>query len=404
MDIKPRRPRPPMPPRPPQNSPSSASPAQPPSRPLEPAPRPVELSPDAVPLPIGYKAPGLKIKKDRKKIRKIILLSAAGLVVVLLLSLLGGWLWYQSQLAAVSTDKGELVKISIKSGTAPSTIGQMLEDEGVIRNKDAFSIYTRLTATQNKLQAGSYRLSPGETTPEIVKHLTEGKVDTFNIRFLPGATLAENREVLIKAGYTEAEVDAGLSGTYLNPVLFEGKPAGDLEGYIYGETYNFSTSASVEDILGRTFEQFEKVIKENDLAEKFKAKGLTMYEGIILASIIQREAIKGDEPQIAQVFLTRLSINMELGSDVTYQYIADKTGVDRDVNLDSPYNTRRYPGLPPGPISAPGLGSLLGVANPAPGDYLFFLSGDDDITYYAKTLSEHEANISAHCKVKCSIL
>jgi UPF0755 protein len=89
---------------------------------------------------------------------------------------------------------------------------------------------------------------------------------------------------------------------------------------------------------------------------------------------------------------------------VTYQYIADKTGVPRDTNLDSPYNTRIKTGLTPGPIAVPGLNALLAVANPAAGDYLYFLSGDDDITYYGRTLSDHEANIAAHCKVKCTII
>jgi len=229
-------------------------------------------------------------------------------------------------------------------------------------------------------------------------------VDTFNITFLPGATLAENKKVLLKAGYSEAEISSGFASTYDSP-LFEGKPAtSDLEGYIYGETYNFGTGATVQDILIGTFNEYEKVIKENDLVAKFKAKGFSLYEGITLASIVQRESIGGDEAQIAQVFYSRLAVPMALGSDVTYQYIADKTGVDRDINLDSPYNTRRYEGLPPGPIAVPGKASLLGVANPAPGDFLFFLSGDDDITYYAKTLQQHEANIAAHCKVKCGII
>jgi len=79
-------------------------------------------------------------------------------------------------------------------------------------------------------------------------------------------------------------------------------------------------------------------------------------------------------------------------------------GVPRDTNLDSPYNTRRYTGLPPGPISAPGLNALLGVANPSGHDYLFFLSGDDDVTYFASDLAGHEANIKAHCKIKCTII
>ena len=146
------------------------------------------------------------------------------------------------------------------------------------------------------------------------------------------------------------------------------------------------------------------MLEQNQLQEAFAEQGLSLYEGITLASIIQREAIGGDEPQIAQVFYSRLSIGMELGSDVTYQYIADKTGVARDVNLDSPYNTRRYVGLPPGPIASPGVDALLATANPAEGDYLYFLSGDDDVTYFARTLEEHETNIREHCQQKCQII
>ncbi|HEY8992454.1 MAG TPA: endolytic transglycosylase MltG [Candidatus Microsaccharimonas sp.] len=374
----------------------SPQPVQPPETPVVPE--------RATPLPISNTSTGLKVKKDRKKMKKIALFSGLGVVVLLVALLAGGFIWYKTQLRPVGADKNELVKVTIKPGTTPSAIGKLLKDENVIRNEQAFSLYTRMTRTQNKLQAGTYRLSPGESTPEIVKHLVDGTVDTFSIRFLPGATLAENRDVLLKAGYSASEVDAALAGTYTSP-LFDTKPAGgDLEGYIYGETYNFSSSASVSDILTRTFDQYEKVVQDNDLVAKFTSHGLTLFQGITLASIIQREAVKGSEAQIAQVFYSRLAANMPLGSDVTYQYIADKTGVARDPNLDSPYNTRVKVGLPPGPISVPGLSSLQAVATPASGDYLYFLSGDDDITYYARTLSEHEANIKAHCQVKCSTL
>ena len=212
--------------------------------------------------------------------------------------------------------------------------------------------------------------------------------------------------MLIAAGYGDAEVDAALSKSYDSP-LFEGKPASaDLEGYIYGETYSFGTDTSVEAILEHVFEEFYSVIEENGLVAKYQAQGLSLYEGITLASIIQREASqKGDDmPQIAQVFYSRLELGMPLGSDVTYQYIADKTGVARDPGLDSPYNTRRYAGLPPGPIATPGEKALLAVAAPAQGNYLYFLSGDDNVTYFGRTLDEHEANIVSHCQEKCKII
>ena len=155
----------------------------------------------------------------------------------------------------------------------------------------------------------------------------------------------------------------------------------------------------------------EKIVKKYNLEEKFKARGLTLYQGITLASIIQRESIGcgsgvetcEDQRKIASVFYNRLKANMPLGSDVTYQYIADKTGVERSPNLKSPYNTRIQKGLTPGPIASPSLSALNAAADPINSDYLYFLSGDDDITYFAKTNEEHEANVKAHCQKKCQI-
>jgi len=391
MDIRPRRPKPQNPPTAPAAQPTTGSTLQQPEV-------PAQLPIDTISMDIAPQA------SPSKRSKRPLLFALLGLLFAIVGVVVASIIWYNVQLAAVDTNKTELVKVTIAPATTPDEIGEILKEKGVIRNATAFSVYTRLTKTQNSLQAGSYRLSPSESTQEIVGHLTKGSVDTFNVTFLPGATLAENKKVLIKDGYTETEIDAAFAKTYDTP-LFEGKPAtADLEGFIYGETYNFGTGASVEDILAATFTEYERVITENNLIEKLKARGLSLYEGITLASIVQRESIKGDEAQIAQVFYSRIAADMPLGSDVTYQYIADKTGVDRDPNLDSPYNTRRYAGLPPGPIAVPGLASLLAVATPAAGDYLYFLSGDDDITYYGRTLAEHEANILAHCAIKCSTL
>jgi len=393
---------PPRPAQPLAPRPFQPVPTQP--QPLSTTPTP-DLTPVAPPVsqPIQPNTAGLKVKKSSKG-KKIALFTLLGLFIIILGLAAAGYSWYQSQLSPVGSNKDELVKVTIPKDSAPSTIGQILKEKNVIRSEEAFALYTRISKTQNSLQAGAYRISPSESTPEIVEHLTSGRVDTFDITFLPGSTLAQNRQVLIKAGFSESEVDAGLSASYDSP-LFDGKPASaDLEGYIYGETYKFGSDATVKEILAHTFEIYNEFVSENDLVAKFKAQDLTLYQGIILASIVQRESIGGDEPEIASVFYNRLANGTELGSDVTYQYIADKTGVARDVNLDSPYNTRRYTGLPPGPIAAPGKNALLAVANPAQTDYLFFLSGDDDVTYYGTTLAEHEENIKAHCQQKCSIL
>lgn len=317
-----------------------------------------------------------------------------------------GYAWYQQELQPVSTDvNAARVRVTIERGTTPDDIGSLLVEKKVIKSSLAFEIYTRVSGTRNNLQAGVFSLSPRDTTAQIIDHLVAGKTDQFTITFLPGATLAQNKKVLLTAGYSEQEINTALSKTYSSP-LFQDKPAtADLEGYIYGETYTFTAGATVEQILQRTFEEYYAAIRDNGLIAELQTQGLNLYQGITLASIIQREvATKSDMKQVAQVFLKRYKEGIMLGSDVTYQYAADKLGVERDTNLDSPYNTRRFVGLPPGPIATPGLAALQATAAPAPGDYLFFLSGDDDVTYFARTDAEHQENIKNHCLQKCSVL
>lgn len=373
--------------------------------------------PDLLPAPQSIEAlpSGMSIKR-KMTLKKLILIIAASVIGLLLILSVAGWFWYKAQLAPVDSESKELIAVNIASGTTPDAIAAQLVQDGVIRSEFAFGVHTRLTGTQNSLQAGTYRLSPANDTPTIVDHLTKGRVDQFKITFYPGATLIDPTSrpesqkvdvttVLARAGYTEQEITSALAKDYDHP-LFKDKPASaDLEGYIYGETYHFNSGATVEDILTRTFDEFYTVITDNNLEAGFKKQGLNLYEGITLASIVQREVITAeDQRQAAQVFFTRLASDMELGSDVTYQYIADKTGVARDPSLDSPYNTRRYGGLPPGPIAVPGLGSLQAVAEPASGNYVYFLSGDDDVTYFARTFEQHEQNIIDHCKIKCASL
>ena len=352
----------------------------------------------------GAALPPLGVPKKRSKLK--VFLWSVGIVLLLTIGLGAGVFgWYTLSLEPVSAGSDSRTRVEIVSGTSPSEIGRLLEEKKLIRSRHAFEIYLRVSEKTNKLQAGTYSLSASESTPAIVDHIVAGKVDQFSITFLPGATLAQNRAGLLSAGYSDAEVDAALKKKYDHP-LFESKPEGaDLEGYIYGETYKFSSSASVEEVLLKTFDHYYKIIAENKLIDAFKVKGLNLYEGITLASIIQREVPSAkDQKQVAQVFFSRMSIGMMLGSDVTYQYAAKKLGVPPTPSLDSPYNTRRYAGLPPGPIATPGLTALQAVASPAAGDYLYFLSGDDDITYFARTDAEHEANIRNHCQKKCLIL
>ena len=356
--------------------------------------------------PQSPQTPGLAEPMRKKHpVLKWIIAALVFVIVIIAALAIGAYTWYRHELEPVTPGSHQKVRMTVPSGMGPAAIGQLLKKEHLIHSTAGFDWYTRLTHTSNVLQAGTYSLGPGMSLPDIVSHLKDGKTDTVTITFLPGATVAQDKKVLKEAGYSQKEIDTAFGKDYQHP-LFASKPASaDLEGYIYGETYVFPASATVEDILTRTFDQFYGVVQQNDLVSYYKKRGLTLYQGITLASIIQREVAEPqDMKQVAQVFYLRLKQDMPLGSDVTYQYAADKMGVQRDPALESPYNTRIHKGLPPGPISAPGVDALQAVAHPAKGDYLFFLSGDDDKTYFAKTQAEHDRNIKDPCKVKCQIL
>ena len=354
------------------------------------------------PKPIEDYTGGIVPSRRKKFPAWGVLAGVVGLIIVAAVSVLA---MYTQALLPVNADDETPHTVEIVSGMMPSEIARHLEEEDIIRSHTAFDIHTRLTGVQDKLQAGTYQFTRHMSTQEVVQSLVSGPVnEEFEVTFLPGATLTDSRTVLLRAGFSEAEVDEAFSATYDHP-LFASKPGtADLEGYIFGETHRFTKGTSAKEVLQRFFDDYYEVIQREDLIAKYKAQGLSLYEGITLASIIQRESGGDDKEQIAQIFLLRLKTGMELGSDVTYQYIADKEGKPRDVNYDSPYNTRRYPGLPPGPIASPGVGALTAVGSPAKGDYIYFLSGDDDKTYYARTLAEHEANIRNHCEKKCQII
>lgn len=392
----------------------------PPKRPLHPSAKPQEaLAPgeEEKKLEVGDMPPLLMETtpdKKRRSAKKIILIILATLLGVMIVMAAVAYLWYQSALQPLDAQNTDRTKIEVVEGSSPSQIGDLLEEQKIIRSSLAFDIYTRLSDTRSVLQAGTYELSPSESVSQVVDHMAQGRVNKLSVTFFPGATLTDPSDtpeaqktdvqtVLLRAGFKQAEIDAAFIKNYDHP-LFVGKPANtNLEGYVYGETYNFDSSATVEQILTRTFDEYYAKIEENNLINAFKKQGLTLYEGITLASIIQREVpTPTDQKQVAQVFFTRLGIDMPLGSDVTYQYAAKMKGVAPTPDLNSAYNTRKVKGLPPGPIATPGLTALQAVAHPAKGDFVYFLSGDDDTTYFAKTNEQHEQNIIDHCKIKCS--
>lgn len=337
--------------------------------------------------------------------KKVVAAVIACAVLLVIVVTAAAFFWYQDQLKPVDEANESDVKVVIVQGMGPEEIGALLKKNDLIKSEFGFEWYLRITRSANNLQAGTYALSKSMSLPDIVSDLRGGKTEAFRVTFLPGATVEDNKKVLLEAGFAEEKVDIALAKKYDHPV-FRSKPAtADLEGYIYGETYEFSIDVTPEEVLERTFDELQKVISISNLEPAYEKRGLSLYEGITLASIVQREVPNGqDQRMIAQVFYNRIDKGMNLGSDVTYQYIADKTGQERDPNLKSEYNTRIHAGLPPGPIAAPGEEALIAVANPASNDYLYFLSGDDDVTYFGRTEAEHQRNIDEHCQKKCQIL
>lgn len=237
----------------------------------------------------------------------------------------------------------------------------------------------------------------------------QAEVFYFTIR--PGETITNVRQSLIDVGYTAAEVDQALEASY-DYAFLRGRPEGaSLEGFLYGETHEFYEKTPVKKIIETYLEGMDKVIKENDLEARYTAHGLSLYEGITLASIIQKEAPAPEMATVAQVFLTRLDYGVPLGSDVTVSYAVDMVDPDRQIysdnqsalTIESCYNTRVHTGLPCGPVSNPGLSALLAVAEPADTSYLYFLTGDDGLMYYSYTESEHIQNIYDHCQELCNV-
>lgn len=237
------------------------------------------------------------------------------------------------------------------------------------------------------------------------------QADVFTFTIRPGENIFEIRKNLIDVGYSEAEVDEALSADY-DFAFLKNRPVGaSLEGYLYGETHEFYSDTSVKDIIKTYLEGMKKVIGDNKLESRYMEKGLSLYEGITLASIVQKESPASEMPTVAQVFLTRLDYGIPLGSDVTVSYALDTVDPDRQtyvdnqsaLTVDSCYNTRIYAGLPCGPISNPGLSALLAVAGPSDTAYLYFLTGDDGVMYYSYTEAEHIQNIYDHCQDLCNV-
>lgn len=340
-------------------------------------------------------------RKKRRWLRAIVA------VIIVLVLLAGGGLgaariWYDRNLQPAQSESST-IRIEIPLGSSIDQIAKILHDKRVIRSTLAFRTYVRSKEYSDSLKAGVFEFDPSKSVQDVVAILVNGDEASDLITIPPGLRLDQLKARFVKAGFTAAEVDAGFAPEqYKNHPALVSKPKdASLEGYLYPESFKKSSSTTVSDIITLSLNEMAKRLTPERI-EGFARSGLTSHQAVILASIIEKEVVSPEDRRVvAQIFIRRLKEGTPLGSDVTYEYAAAITGDVASPELDSPYNTRKYDGLPPGPISNVDESALDAVANPATTNYLFFLSGDDDKTYYANTNEEHEKNIADHCQKKC---
>jgi UPF0755 protein len=310
---------------------------------------------------------------------------------------------YFANLKPVSSTSQRAQLVTIEPGSTVEQIATQLEDAGLIRSAWAFKLYVSSKEARGDLQAGTYSIDANMSVPEIVALLTHGKVATDLVTILPGQRIDQVRSSFINYGFKESEVDAALdANAYANHPALVDKPANaSLEGYLYPDSFQRTKNTLVQEVVKRSLDEMQKYLTP-ELREAFAAQGLSTYQGITLASIVEQEAsTQADREQVAQVYLKRLRIGMKLDADPTAYYGARLDGQPLTVKYDSPYNTYFNRGLPPTPVSNVSASSLQAVAHPSNTDWLYFVAGDDGVTHFSRTLADHEAATRQYCTKVC---
>lgn len=335
--------------------------------------------------------------KGRSKGPKILLFITV-LVVVALVGAVGyvRHTYYENLRPLNGSEKTKLV--TVESGETAAEIAQTLEKESIIRKAWAFEWYVRNNSLRDKLQAGTYYLSPNQSIKEITDILTSGNVATELVTVLPGKRIDQLKQSLVNAGFNPDEVEAAFDPALYadHPALVDKPATASLEGYIYPETFQKTPTTKPQVVVEAALDQMHKFLTP-EIRAGFVKQGLTVHQGVILASVVEKEVgVVADRPIVAQVFLKRLKIGMKLESDATTSYGAVLAGQEPTHDFDSLYNTYSHPGLMPGPISNVSESSLKAVAAPAGTDYLFFVAGNDCKTRFSYTIQEHESFIHEH--------
>ena len=297
------------------------------------------------------------------------------------------------------------VAFTVQSEESAESVGERLEEQGIIRAGWYFELRMRLGSSDAELSPGEYELTPGMAVSEIIEEITTtGATGSVTVRFQEGWRTEQYAEQLVESGLIETEDE------FLNAItemqwdfdFLAARPAdAELEGYLSPDTYEFRADATPEEIIETLLETFETRVPP-ELQERADDLGLNFHNVITIASIIEREAVIAEErPTIASVFYNRLDENMPLQADPTVQYVVAQPGnwwpeiSQDDINQMAAHNTYQRPGIPPWPIANPGLASIEAALNPADTDHLFFVAtGDGSGAHrFAETYEEHQENI-----------
>lgn len=315
------------------------------------------------------------------------------ILIIILISILGTAYYYAEK--TILPPAGNFVEkefvIKIKSGSSLRTIADMLYEEGVITSIEDFIFTAKLFHYTNKLKAGKYKFRNDLSNYKVLKTLTEGKVSQEKIVIPEGFTSKQIAALLQKT----IEIDSSEFMELVNDKNFIrnlGIAENSLEGYLYPDTYYFYWGIQAENIIKKLMTEFNRKVNDS-LRQKISAKDWTLNEIVTLASIIEGEAmVESERPLISAVYHNRLRQGMLLQADPTIQYIipdGPRRLLNRDLAINSPYNTYKFPGLPPGPVNNPGIHSIIAAIEPATVPYLYFVARGDGSHTFSTTLREH---------------
>jgi UPF0755 protein len=311
-------------------------------------------------------------------------------------------IWYGNNLRPVSGDT-KTSYFTVDTGDTKHEIALNLKQQGLVRSSKAFETYLRSNEI-DILQAGTYSLSPSMSAKTIAEKMHKGEVTRNLLTILPGKRLDQIKEAFAKSGYSQTEIDQAFNpATYTDVKVLKYLPSGaSLEGFLYPDSFQKQADTPASLVVRESLDEMQQYLTP-ELINAFAARGLSVYQGVTLASVVNQETDDpAYQPTVAQVFLTRIKNGMKLQSNVTANYAADIAGVARNININSPYNTYLNDGLPPGPIGNMPASALKAVANPSNTDYVYFIAGDDGKMHFSHTSDEHAAAIKQYCQKKCA--